>query len=99
MTGPEDGTVHSIGMTELYTEIRNLGDKLSDYINRHDVESSTHAHEIVELRKDLTALETKFETETLRRASASRQAFWAILTSLVFPVLVAVAVLLIANKP
>ncbi len=91
--------MHSIGMTELYTEIRNLGDKLSDYINRHDVESSTHAHEIAELRKDLTALETKFELETQRRQTSSRQALWAILTSLVFPVIVAVAVLVMTNKP
>lgn len=95
----EDTTVHSIGMTELYTEIRTLGDKLTDYINRHDVESSKHAHEIAELRKDLTALEVKFETETLRRATASKQAFWAILTSLVFPVLVAVVVAVMLAKP
>lgn len=94
----EDTTVHSIGMTELYTEIRNLGDKLSDYINRHDVESSTHAHQINELRNDLTTLENKFETETLRRTMASRQAFWAILTSLVFPVVVAVVVFVTLNK-
>lgn len=90
--------MHSIGMTELYTEIRSLGDKFSDYINRHDVEASTHGHEISELRKDLVALEVKFETETLQRATASRQAFWAILTSLVFPVIVAVVALAMTNK-
>jgi len=97
--GVEDITVHSIGMTELYTEIRSLGDKLSEYINRHDVESATFGHEITELRKDLTALEVKFESETQRRQTSSRQALWAILTSLVFPVIVAVAVLVMTNKP
>jgi hypothetical protein len=94
----EDYTVHSIGMTELYTEIRSLGDKLSEYINRHDVESATQGHEIMELRKDLTTLEGKFEYETQLRQTSSRQAVWAILTSLVFPVLVAVVVFMIVNK-
>jgi hypothetical protein len=94
----EGGNVHSIGMTELYTEIRSLGDKFSEYINRHDVESSTHAHQIADLRVDLTALEVKFEAEQLRRTLASKQAFWAILTSLVFPVLVALIVLYTTNK-
>lgn len=94
----EDITVHSIGMTELYTEIRSLGDKLSEYINRHDVESATHTHEIAELRKDLTALEMKFESEQVRRASTSRQALWAILTSLVFPVIVASVVFYLTSK-
>jgi hypothetical protein len=94
-----DNTVHSIGMTELYTEIRSLGDKFSDYTNRHDVEASGRGHDIVELRKDLTALEVKFENETQRRQTSSKQALWAILTSLVFPVVVAVVVLVITNKP
>lgn len=94
----EDGNVHSIGMTELYTEIRSLGDKFSEYINRHDVESSTHGHLITDLRHDLTTLEAKFESEQLRRTLASKQAFWAILTSLVFPVLVALTVLFLTNK-
>ena len=94
----EDNIVHAIGMSELYAEIRSLGDKLSEYMNRHDVEASTHTHEIAELRKDLTELEKKFETETLRRATASRQAIWAILTSLVFPVVVAVAVFVLISK-
>lgn len=97
--GVEDITVHSIGMTELYTELRGLNDKFSEYIHRHDVESSTMSHEVVELRKDLTTLEAKFENETQRRAVASKQAFWAILTSLVFPVVVAVVVLVMTNKP
>lgn len=90
--------MHSIGMTELYTEIRSLGDKFSDYINRHDVESSTHGHQITDLRADLTVLETKFEAEQLRRSLASKQAFWAILTSLVFPVIVALTLLIMTNK-
>ena len=96
--GVEDNTVHSIGMTELYTELRGLNDKFSEYIHRHDVESSAISHEVVELRKDLTALEGKFENETQRRTLASKQAFWAILTSLVFPVFIAVAVLMMTNK-
>jgi len=94
----EDGNVHSIGMTELYTEIRSLGDKLGDYINRHDVESSTHAHQIADLRNDLTALEVKFEAERLSRVTASRQAFWAIMTALVFPVVVGVTVALLLTN-
>lgn len=90
--------MHSIGMTELYTEIRSLGDKLSEYINRHDVESATHSHEIAELRKDLTSLEIKFEAETTRRTLASKQAMWAILSSLVFPIMVAVIAAVLLTK-
>lgn len=88
----EDGNVHSIGMTELYNEIRSLGDKFSDYVNRHDVEASTHALLIADLRVDLAALEVKFEAERLSRVTASRQAFWAIMTALVFPVAVGIIV-------
>lgn len=94
----EDTNVHSIGMTELYTELRSLGDKFSDYINRHDVESATHAHELFELRKDLGNLEADFKAETLRRELSSKQALWAILTSLVFPVVVAVVVFFLINN-
>lgn len=94
----EDGNVHSIGMTELYTEIRSLGDKFSEYINRHDVESSTHKLQIADLRSDLTVLEAKFEAEQLRRTMASKQAFWAILSSVVFPVMAGLLVLYISNK-
>lgn len=85
-----DLTVHSIGMTELYTEIRSLSDKLSEYVNRQDVQTTSHGHEIVELKKDLTDLTARFEAEQLRRANTARQAFWAIMTALVFPILVMV---------
>lgn len=93
----EDVNVHSIGMTELYTEIRSLGDKFSDYTNRHDVEASTRTYMIADVRADLTALEIKFETERVNRAAASKQAFWAILTSLLFPIIVGI-VLYVTNK-
>lgn len=89
--------VHQIGMTELYQELRSLGDKLSEYMNRQDVESSTLGHRVAELEKDLTEMKSKHETEEVRRANISFQIKLAVATSFVLPILVMVVGLLIAK--
>lgn len=89
--------VHQIGMTELYQELRSLGDKLSEYMNRQDVESNTLGHRVAELEKDLTELKHGQEAEKVQRSAASFQIKMAIATSLVFPILVLIVGLLIAK--
>lgn len=90
--------VHQIGMTELYQELRSLGDKLSEYMNRQDVESNTLGHRVAELEKDLTELKHAQEAEKVRRSTTSFQVKMAIVTSFVFPILVAVIVALLMTK-
>ncbi len=90
--------VHQIGMTELYQELRSLGDKLSEYMNRQDVESNTLRHRVDELDKDLTELKSNLQAETVRRSNTNFQIKMAFATSLLFPILVAVIVALMITK-
>lgn len=90
--------VHQIGMTELYQELRSLGDKLSDYMNRQNVESNGLLHRVDELEKDLAEMKSKQEAEAVRRSNTSFQIKMAFATALLFPVLVAVIVGLLAMK-
>lgn len=90
--------MHQIGMTELYQELRSLGDSLSKYMNRQDVESSTFRHRIEELEKDLTEMKSKQEAESVRRSNTNFQIKMAFATSLLFPILVAVIVALMITK-
>ena len=82
--------VHQIGMTELYQEIRSLGDRLTEYVNRQDVTSNTQSHRIQELEKDFADLKSKYETETVRRSNTNFQIKMAFLTALAFPILVVI---------
>lgn len=82
--------VHQIGMTELYQELRSLGDKLSEYMNRQDVESNTLGHRVAELEKDLTEMKAKHEAEAVRRSNVGFQIKLAFATSLIFPILLMV---------
>lgn len=90
--------VHQIGMTELYQEIRSLGDRLTEYINRQDVTSNTQSHRIAELEKDFADLKSKLETETVRRSNTNFQIKMAFLTALVFPIIVGVVIAAFAMK-
>jgi hypothetical protein len=87
--------VHQIGMTELYQELRSLGDKLSDYMGRQDVESNSLTHRVGELEKDLTEMKSKQEADAVRRSNVSFQIKMAFASSLIFPILVAVVVALL----
>lgn len=90
--------VHQIGMTELYQELRALGDNLSKYMNRQDVESSTLKHRVEELEKDLNEMKSTQQAETVRRSNTNFQIKMALATSLLFPILVAVIVALFITK-
>ena len=89
---------HVIGIPELYQEMRSLGDKLVDYINRQDIQSTSQNHQIDELRRDLDELKLKLEGEQIRRATATRQAWMATLSSFLFPILVIVVSAWITTK-
>lgn len=85
-------------MTELYQEIRSLGDKLSDYMGRQDVESNSLAHRVGELEKDFTDMRARHEAEAVRRSNTSFQIKLAIATSFFFPILVMVVGALLMTK-
>ena len=87
--------VHQIGMTELYTEIRSLSERLTEYMSRQGVESAQFALKIGELEKDLAKLESEIKTEAVKRSSQSWQLKLAVATSLVFPLIVAFVTALI----
>lgn len=90
--------VHQIGMTELYQEIRSLGDRLTEYINRQDVTSSTQNHRITELEKDFAELKSRHEAEEVRRSNTNFQIKMAFLTAFVFPIVVGVVIAAFALK-
>lgn len=90
--------VHQIGMTELYTEIRTLSERLTEYMSRQGVESAQFALKIGELEKDLAKLESEIKTEAVKRSSQSWQLKLAVITSLIFPIIVAGVTLLLMSK-
>lgn len=92
----EDG--YKIGIPELYQEIRSLGERLTEYVNRQDVTSNTQTHRIAELEKDFSDMKTSYETEMIRRSNTNFQIKMAFLTALIFPILVGVVVALIMAK-
>ena len=87
--------VHQIGMTELYTEIRSLSERLTEYMSRQGVESAQFALKIGELEKDLAKLESDIRTESVKRSSQTWQLKLAVATSLIFPLIVAFVTALI----
>lgn len=90
--------VHQIGMTELYQELRSLGDKLSDYMGRQDVESNSLTHRVAELEKDLTEMKSRHEAEEVRRSNVGFQIKLTLATSLIFPILLMVVGALFITK-
>lgn len=90
--------VHQIGMTELYQELRSLGDKLSDYMGRQDVESNSLSHRVSELEKDHAEMRSRQEAEEVRRSNTSFQIKLAFATSFIFPILVMIVGALIMAK-
>lgn len=92
----EDG--YKIGIPELYQEIRSLGDRLQEYINRQDVTSTTQSHRIAELEKDFSDLKSKQEAEAVRRTNTNFQIKMAFLTAFIFPIVVGVVVGLLIMK-
>lgn len=90
--------VHQIGMTELYTEIRGLSERLTEYMSRQGVESAQFSLKIGELEKDLTELKSELRAESMKRSTQSWQLKLAVITSLVFPLIVAFVMYLLTLK-
>lgn len=76
---------HKIGIPELYGEVRIIGDKLTEYINRQDVQSTSIIHRVAELEKDVADIRACQQSEKAQRAANTRQVWMATLTSLLFP--------------
>lgn len=90
--------MHQIGMTELYNEIRSLSERLTEYMSRQGVESAQFSLKIIELEKDLGELKSEVRSETVKRSTQSWQLKLAVVTSLIFPLLVAVVTTLYIMK-
>jgi len=78
---------HKIGIPELYGEVRIIGDKLTEYINRQDVQSTSLTHRVVELEKDLAEVKACQQNDKTQRAATSRQLWMATLTAFLFPLI------------
>lgn len=89
---------YSIGFPELYVEVRQLGEKLTEYMNRQNVISAGQDHRINELVKDLEDMRSRLETEKEQRAGLAKQFWFSLLSSLVLPVVVMVVGGLIIAK-
>jgi hypothetical protein len=90
--------VHQIGMTELYTEIRGLSERLTEFMSRQGVESAQLSLKVIELEKDLGELKSDLRSETVKRSTQSWQLKLAVMTSLIFPLIVAVVTTLYIMK-
>lgn len=80
----EDG--YKIGFVELYTELRQLGERLSEFMGKQTVQSNSMDHRIEDLAKDLVEMQEKMEAEKLQRDQLVKQFWLSILTSLVLPI-------------
>lgn len=88
---------HKIGIPELYGEVRIIGDKLTEYINRTDVQSTSQGHRISELEKDLAEVKACQQAEKTEKKAFSRQLWVSTLTALFFPIILLVLGLVIAK--
>lgn len=79
-----------IGFPELYGELRQLGDKLTEYIHRQDMEINSMNHRINELTKDFEAVQARLEAERTERIGLRRQFWFSLLSSLLLPIVVVV---------
>lgn len=84
------GEGYNIGFPELYGEVRQLADKLAEYMSRRDLAASSQEHRLVEAIKDLEELRARIDTEKLQRENLRRQYQMAMLTSVIFPIVVMV---------
>lgn len=90
--------VHQIGMTELYNEIRSLSERFTEFTNRQGIESAQFNHKISELEKDLAEMKSELKAESIRRSTQGWQLKMAFLTSVLFPILVAVVMGILMAK-
>lgn len=90
--------VHQIGMTELYTEIRGLSERLTEFMGRQGVEYTQLSLKVIELEKDLAELKADLRDESVKRSSQSWQLKLAVITSLVFPLIVAFVTAIVITK-
>jgi hypothetical protein len=88
---------HEIGIPELYGEVRIIGDKLTEYINRQDVQSTSLAHRVQELEKDLLDIKACQQADKAEKRANARQVWMATLTAFIFPLVLLGLGLLIAR--
>lgn len=91
MVSPEAGGIvsddgYKIGFVELYTELRQLGERLSEFMSKQTVQSNSMDHRIEDLAKDLLDMQARMEAEKLQRDQLVKQFWFSILTSLILPI-------------
>ena len=84
------GEGYNIGFPELYGEVRQLSDKLAEYMSRRDLAANSQEHRLAEAINDLEEVRTRMDAERLQRENLRRQYQMAMLTSFAFPILVMV---------
>ncbi|GGM39654.1 hypothetical protein GCM10012275_08130 [Longimycelium tulufanense] len=83
-----DESGYTIGIPEVYAEIRALNAQLTAYINRQDLAMNSVQHSLSEARRNIEELRTRLDAEQARRTTTNRQIALAILTSFALPLLV-----------
>jgi hypothetical protein len=89
---------YNIGFPELYGELRQVSDKLADYMSRHDLASMSQEHRLTEAIRDLEEMQNQVKTEKIQREALRKQYQMAMLTSFIFPILVMVVGGLVISK-
>ncbi|GGM64935.1 hypothetical protein GCM10012275_39300 [Longimycelium tulufanense] len=84
----EEPPGYTIGIPEVYAEIRGLSTQLTAYINRQDLAMNSVQHNLREAQRDIEELRARLDAEQARRTTTNRQVALAILTSFALPILV-----------
>lgn len=83
---------YTIGIRELYEEIRGLGDKLTAYMAHQDVRLNSIEHRLAENERSLEEVKEASKEEKRDRRTTNRQFVLALVSSFVLPLVVSVIV-------
>lgn len=84
--GDEPG--YTVGFSELYSELKILSDKLTDYMNAQNVHTAEQDFKISQMSTDLEGMQNRMDAEKGQRDALSRQFWFSLLSSLVLPIMV-----------
>jgi hypothetical protein len=96
MVGGVMGEPVQITLADVWHELRQISERLSDYKSGTDLEVQKLKLEAIDQRRDHAELKAKFEESEKVRIAAQSRALWALVTALIFPLIVAVATVLMS---
>jgi aspartate/methionine/tyrosine aminotransferase len=86
-----------IGLKDVYDEVRSLKDSMTAYTAGQDLAIQALDHRITELEKDRIEREKERQDNAVARVTVRRLVWTAVVTSLIFPIIVGIVVALIVK--